>query len=314
MKNKEKVVLKKIEERMKLKLLTKDAKIEDVYISIPEINRPALPLAGFFERFDNDRIQVIGNVEYCYLKTLTKEERLKRYEQIFSRKIPCIIYCRNLVPEDEVLSLANYYEIPIFNTNETTSSFLTEIIPWLKIELAPTSLVHGVMVDVYGEGVLIIGKSGIGKSEAALELIKRGHRLVTDDAVSLKRISDETLIGTAPDVTQYFMELRGVGVINIKTLYGVASVIESQKVDMVIKLVDWDEHDHYDRLGLEENYKEYMGNKIFCYKIPVSPGRNIATIIEAAAINHRQKQMGYNAAKELYDRIQTHNGDENDNE
>lgn len=189
-------------------------------------------------------------------------------------------------------------------TKMATSAFTAEIIRWLNVKLAPCISVHGVLVDIFGEGVLITGESGIGKSEAALELIKRGHRLVTDDVVEIRKVSDETLIGTAPDITKHFIELRGIGIVDVKTLYGVSSVKDTQSIDMVIRLEDWDKEKEYDRLGLEEEYTEYLGNKVVCHNIPIRPGRNLAIICETAAINHRQKKMGYNAAQALYERVQ----------
>ena len=194
--------------------------------------------------------------------------------------------------------------MPIFKTKKTTSAFVAEVIRWLNVELAPRISVHGVLVDVYGEGLLIMGESGIGKSEAALELIKRGHRLVSDDVVEIRKVSDETLIGTAPDITRHFIELRGIGIIDVKNLYGVSCVKETQGIDMVIKLEEWSRDKEYDRLGLEEEYTEFLGNKVVCHSIPIRPGRNLAVICETAAVNYRQKQMGYNAARELYNRVQ----------
>ena len=189
-------------------------------------------------------------------------------------------------------------------TKKSTSSFMAEIIRWLNVKLAPCISIHGVLVDVYGVGVLITGESGIGKSEAALELIKRGHRLVSDDVVELRKVSDETIIGSAPDITKHFIELRGIGIVDVKTLFGVSSVRDTQNIDLVIKLEEWDKDKEYDRLGLEEEYTEYLGNRIVCHRIPIRPGRNLAVICESAAVNHRQKNMGYNAAQELYNRVQ----------
>ena len=203
-----------------------------------------------------------------------------------------------------MLRLAEQYEVPVFMTKMTTSSFMAEIIRWLNVELAPCISIHGVLVDVYGEGVLIMGESGIGKSEAALELIKRGHRLVTDDVVEIRKVSDATLIGSSPDITRHFIELRGIGIIDVKTLFGVESVKNTQSIDLVIKLEEWDREKEYDRLGLEEEYTEFLGNQVVCHSLPIRPGRNLALIVEAAAVNHRQKKMGYNAAKELYNRVQ----------
>ena len=202
------------------------------------------------------------------------------------------------------IELAKKYQIPILKSAESTSSFSAEVIRWLKVQLAPCIVIHGVLVDVYGEGVLITGESGIGKSEAALELIKRGHRLVTDDVVEIRKVSDETLIGTAPEITRHFIELRGIGIIDVKTLFGVESVKETQGIDMVIHLEDWDKEKEYDRFGLEEEYTEILGNKVVCHNLPVRPGRNLAVIVESAAVNWRQKKMGYNAARELYNRVQ----------
>ncbi|MBR5316262.1 MAG: HPr(Ser) kinase/phosphatase, partial [Lachnospiraceae bacterium] len=218
--------------------------------------------------------------------------------------IPCIVFCRELHPDEIFLKKAIEKGVPILMTKKATSAFTAEIIRWMNVKLAPCISVHGVLVDVYGEGVLITGESGIGKSEAALELIKRGHRLVTDDVVEIRKVSEETLIGTAPDITKHFIELRGIGIIDVKMLFGVSSVKETQSIDLVIHLEDWDKDKEYDRLGLQEEYTEYLGNKVICHNIPIRPGRNLAVICESAAVNHRQKKMGYNAAQELYARVQ----------
>ena len=223
---------------------------------------------------------------------------------LLSYKIPCIIFCRNLKPDDSLIEKAKKANVPVFSTETPTSAFSAEIIRWLNVELAPCISIHGVLVDVYGVGVLIMGESGIGKSEAALELIKRGHRLVSDDVVEIRKVSDETLVGTAPDITRHFIELRGIGIVDVKMLYGVQSVRETQNIDLVITLEEWDRDKEYDRLGLEEQYTEFLGNKVVCHQLPIRPGRNLAIIVETAAINHRQKSMGYNAAQELYKRVQ----------
>ena len=300
----ERVKLAKVIEKMHLENITPQIDVSEIWLHVPEVNRPALQLTGVYDQFDNDRIQIIGNVEYSYLKSLTEEERFERYNQLLSSNIPCLVFCRSLRPENKVLELAVKHQIPILLCDMATSTFMAEVIRWLKVQLAPCIVIHGVLVDVYGEGVLITGESGIGKSEAALELIKRGHRLVTDDAVEIRKVSDEELIGTAPGVTKYFIELRGIGIIDVKTLFGVESVKETQQINMVIQLEDWKRDKEYDRLGLEEEYTEYLGNKVVCHALPIRPGRNLAVIVEAAAVNHRQKKMGYNAAKELYRRVQ----------
>lgn len=303
MKDLQKVTLGRVAEKMGLVCLTPDVDYEDVNITVAEVNRPALQLAGFFDQFDNDRIQIIGNVEFSYLDGLEPAERLERYRQIFEYDIPCIVFCRNLDPGKEVAELATDYEIPLFKSGDTTSAFIGEVIRRLNVRLAPAAMIHGVLVDVYGEGVLILGDSGIGKSEAAIALIQRGHRLIADDAVEIRKVSDETLIGTAPDITKHFIELRGIGILDIKTLFGVRSIKDTGRIDMVIKLEEWDPEKTYERMGLEEHYVEYLGNKVECYTIPVRPGRNLAAIVETAAVNHRQKKMGYNAAEELTKRL-----------
>jgi HPr kinase/phosphorylase len=300
----EELKIDKIIEKMELKLLTPDIETGDKVVTVPDINRPALQLTGFFDHFDSERVQVIGHVEAAYMETLDEETRKDRYEQLMSYNIPCIVFCRSMMPDAQMIEAAREYQIPLLQTDKATSSFEAEIIRWMKVMLAPTISIHGVLVDVYGEGVLITGESGIGKSEAALELIKRGHRLVTDDVVQISKVSDETLIGTAPEITRHFIELRGIGIIDVKTLFGVESVKETQGIDMVIHLEDWDKDKEYDRFGLEEEYTEILGNKVVCHNLPVRPGRNLAVIVESAAVNWRQKKMGYNAARELYNRVQ----------
>ena len=273
-------------------------------ITSSAINRPALQLTGYFEHFDSTRIQIIGYVEYSYLMHLELDERIRAFDDFASHDIPLIIFTTMTMPGEELLEVCRKHKVPVLRTDRTTSDFSAALIRWLRIELTASISIHGVLIDVYGEGVLITGESGIGKSEAALELIKRGHRLVSDDVVELSRISDAVLIGEAPDITRHLMELRGIGIIDVKTLFGIESVENTKTIDMVIKLEEWDRDKEYDRLGLEEQFTEYLGNRVECYAIPVRPGRNLAVIIETAAVNHRQKRMGYNAAKELYKRVQ----------
>ena len=446
------VQMKQIVEKMNLKNLTPDVELSDKAVEVPDINRPALQLTGFFERFDSERVQVIGYVEYSYLTTLEEKKKeeiydtllsykipclvfcralkpddmllqkateanipvfstdshtsafmaeiirwlnvqlapcisihgvlvdvygvgvlimgesgigkseaalelikrghrlvsddvveirkvsdetlvgtapditrhfielrgigivdvktlfgvqsVREYDTLLSYKIPCLVFCRALKPDDMLLQKATEANIPVFSTDSHTSAFMAEIIRWLNVQLAPCISIHGVLVDVYGVGVLIMGESGIGKSEAALELIKRGHRLVSDDVVEIRKVSDETLVGTAPDITRHFIELRGIGIVDVKTLFGVQSVRETKNIDLVITLEEWNKEREYDRLGLEDQYTEFLGNKVVCHNLPIRPGRNLAIIVETAAINHRQKSMGYNAAQELYQRVQ----------
>ncbi len=297
------VSMKKFMKQMKLENLTPEIDLEDVVITQTDINRPALQLAGFFDYFDHHRIQIIGQVEYTYMEKQGEEKSMAMMEKIMSYKVPGIVFCRDLPVTDELLAMAVKHQIPIMKTAVDTSSFSSEVTRWLKVELAPRISIHGVLVDIYGEGVLITGESGIGKSEVALELIHRGHRLVSDDVVEIKKVSDATLIGSAPDITRHFIELRGIGIIDAKTLFGVESVKDTQAIDLVIKLEEWNKDQEYDRMGLEENYIEYLGNKVVCHSIPIRPGRNVAIICESAAVNYRQKKMGYNAARELYNRV-----------
>lgn len=298
------VNLTEIISKMKLENLTPEIDVKGIKITQPDINRPALQLAGYFEHHEPTRVQIIGFVEYSYMEALPEEKKLEIYHQFFSYTMPCVVYCRELQPDPLFRQIAIEKKVPILMTKKATSAFMAEIIRWLNVKLAPCISVHGVLVDVYGEGVLITGESGIGKSEAALELIRRGHRLVSDDVVEIRKVSDDTLIGSAPDITKHFIELRGIGIIDVKTLYGVSSVRDTQNIDLVIRLEDWNKDKEYDRLGLEEEYTEYLGNKVVCHSIPIRPGRNLAVICESAAVNHRQKKMGYNAAQELYTRVQ----------
>ena len=293
------VRMEKVVEKFKLENLTPDIDIKSIKITMPDVNRPALQMAGYFEHFDSSRLQVIGFVEYTYMEGISEEQKRVVYDKLMSYDIPCVVFCRELQPDPIFLEIAHKYNRPVFSTKKNTSVFMAEAIRWLNVKLAPCISVHGVLVDVYGEGVLITGESGIGKSEAALELVKRGHRLVTDDAVEIRKVSDETLVGSAPDVTKHLIELRGIGIVDVKALFGAASVKDTQSIDMVIRLEDWDKDKEYDRLGLEEEYTEYLGNKVVCYTLPIRPGRNLAVICETAAVNHRQKKMGYNAAQEL---------------
>ena len=298
------VTIQELIDKMKMKNVTPEIDVEKIVLTHPDVNRPALQLAGFFDHFDKDRVQIIGYVEQEYIRQMAPERRREMYDKLLAEKIPCLVYSRSQMPDEDMLELCNHYDVPCMVSDMSTSDLMAEVIRWLKVKLAPCITIHGVLVDVFGEGVLIMGESGIGKSEAALELIKRGHRLVTDDVVEIGKVSDETLVGTAPDITKHFIELRGIGIIDVKTLFGVESVKDTQNINLVIKLEEWDKDKEYDRLGLEDQYTELLGNQVVCHCIPVRPGRNLAVIVETASINHRQKMMGYNAAKELYRRVQ----------
>ncbi len=263
------VTIAELIEKMKMKNMTPEIDVENAVVSHPDVNRPALQLAGFFDHFDKDRVQIVGFVEQEYIRQMEPERKKEVFARLLAEKIPCLIYSRGMVPDEDVLALCNHYDVPCMVSEQSTCDLMAEVI-----------------------------------REAALELIKRGHRLVTDDVVQIRKVSDETLIGSAPDITKHFIELRGIGIIDVKSLYGVESIKETQSIDMVIKLEEWDRDKEYDRLGLEDQYTEFLGNQVVCHAIPVRPGRNLAIIVETAAINYRQKKMGYNAAKELYNRVQ----------
>ena len=291
-------------DKLNLINLTPEVPVEDIIITEPDIHRPALQLTGYFENFSADRIQIMGIQEHSYIKTLSQERKEEVFDAFLSKKMPAFIFTHGLQPDEVFKEKAVKYQVPLLSTEQQTAPLIAEILRWLNVQLAPCKSMHGVLVDCYGVGVLLMGESGIGKSEAALELIKRGHRLVTDDVVEIHKVSEVTLVGTAPEITRNFIELRGVGVVDIKTLFGVQSVIETACIDLVIKLKEWDQEEDYDRLGLNDEYIEILGNKVVCHSIPIRPGRNLAVIVEAAAINYRQKKMGYNAAQELYKRVQ----------
>ena len=302
------VTITELIKKMKMKNVLPEIDTDKVVLSHPDVNRPALQLTGFFDHFDRERVQIIGYVEQAYINTLPREVRVERYDKLLSSEIPCVVYSRGQEPDEDMQDLCLHYQVPLRVSDKSTSDLMAEVIRWLKVKLAPCISIHGVLVDVFGEGVLIMGESGIGKSEAALELIKRGHRLVSDDVVEIRKVSDATLVGSAPDITKHFIELRGIGIIDVKSLYGVESVKDTQNIDMVIKLEDWDKDKEYDRLGLEDRYTEFLGNQVVCHNIPIRPGRNLAIIVESAAVNYRQKKMGYNAAQELYNRVQANLG------
>lgn len=297
------VTVSELAEKMSLTNLTPDLELDKRVIDFYDVNRPALQLTGFFDHFDESRVQIVGYVEQEYMETLSDEVVYERFEKLLSFKVPCIVFSRSYQPAEPILTLCLKSGIPCLVSSQTTSDLTSEMVRWLKVRLAPCISIHGVLVDVYGEGVLIMGDSGIGKSEAALELIKRGHRLVTDDVVEIRKVSDETLIGSAPAVTKNFIELRGIGIINIKNLFGFESVKDTQQIDMVIKLEDWNREKEYDRLGLTDHYTEFLGNRVICHEIPIRPGRNLAIIVECAAVNNRAKKMGHNAASELFKRV-----------
>ena len=298
------VTVSTIQERFNLVNYTTELNLDDAHVTVADVNRPALQLHGFYEHFEPSRIQVIGNVESAYLSKKTDAEKAESFSKLFSYEIPCVIFCRGEKPAQVIVEEATKAKIPILGTDRSTSEFMAALIFSLNMDFAPYTTIHGVLVDVYGEGLLITGESGIGKSEAALELIRRGHRLVSDDVVEIRRPNSESLYGRAPSITQYLIELRGIGIIDVKSLYGVEAVKDEQRIDLVIKLEDWTKEKEYDRLGMTDEYMNILGIDVTCHSLPIRPGRNLAIICETAAVNHRQKKMGYNAAEELYRRVQ----------
>lgn len=300
------VPLDEIVRENNLKPLHKSRDYGEARVRTAEVNRPALQLAGFYDYFDPRRLQLIGRVECTYLESIGPAARRAALEELMSFDIAALIICHNCVPFPECLELADKYDRNLFITDQDTSELLADIIGMLRSAMAPRLTMHGVLVDVYGEGLLITGESGVGKSETALELIKRGHRLIADDAVEIRRISRTTLMGSAPEMIRYYMELRGIGVIDVRRTYGVAAVKPETAIDLVVNFENWDNNKFYDRLGMETEYTAILGNSLPCVTIPVAPGRNLAVILELAAMNNRQKKLGYNAAEALaqeHDRI-----------
>jgi len=276
-----------------------EAKNNKIDITTSDVNRPGLQFSGFYEHFAYERVQIIGKVETTFIEQLPDDVLAERADRFFNYPIPCLIVTRDLNIRQEIIDAAQKYDRYLLRTKEASTKFINRLINYLDEKLAPQITIHGDLVDVYGIGVLLLGESGIGKSETALELIKRGHRLVADDAVEISKISEDKLQGSSPEIIRHFIEIRGIGILDIKTLYGVGSVRNSMNIDLVIQLEEWDEDKYYDRLGLEDDYIKFLDVKVPKLTIPVRPGRNLAIIVEVAAMNHRQKQMGYNAAHEL---------------
>lgn len=287
---------------------------ENILISSKDVNRPGVEFTGFLDFYDNKRILVVGHTENAFLGRYSQEERERALEGLISRKPPAIIICRSLKPYPEMMEAAKRHGVALLGTADTTSSLVAALVSYMNVELAPRVTRHGVLVEVYGEGILLVGDSGVGKSETAIELIKRGHRLIADDAVEIRRVSKKSLVGTAPENIRHFIELRGIGIINARRIFGMGAVKLTEKIDMVINLEIWDKTKVYDRMGMENEYTEILGLRVPVLTIPVKPGRNLAVIIEVAAMNNRQKKMGYNAAKELLRNLgMTYNDDDNGN-
>lgn len=293
------VSLEKVVSDLSFSVVYTPHELKDIFITSQDVNRPGLILSGFGEHFDPDRIQFLGLTEVEYVNSLDDATADESMERLLSRKPAALLITRGLELKTSFIDIAKKYEVPVLSTAESTSGCMSATISYLGVELAQRITRHGVFVEVYGEGVLILGDSGVGKSETALELINRGHRLIADDAVEIRRVSNKTLVGSAPDNIRHFIELRGVGVLNARRLFGMGAVKLTEKIDMVIQLELWDQDKVYDRLGLENEYIDILGIKVPVSVVPVKPGRNLSIIIEAAAMNNRQKKMGYNAAREL---------------
>ena len=297
------VPLTKLAKEFDLKPLYESTDYEKIRVTVDDVSRPGLQLAGFFDHFEPMRLQVLGNVETSYLQKLSSEQRAIIFDHLLSYQVPALIIARGMEPLPECLEMARKHNITVLQSPETTSYIISSLITYLKAALAPRVTRHGVLVEIYGEGILIIGDSGIGKSETAIELVKRGHRLVADDAVEIKKISSSELTGEAPDVLRHYIELRGIGVINVAKLFGMGAVKDSVGIDMIINIVPWHDGEVYDRLGLEQQYTDILGVKVPSITVPVTPGRNLAVIFEVAAMNNRQKRMGYNAAEEFTEQL-----------
>ena len=300
------VLLSKLVQDFGLEVFYASTDYESIKLTVEDLARPGLPLAGYFDHYDPMRLQVMGNVEMSYVNRMSEEDRSRTFDRLLSYKFPAVLIARGIKPGELMLEIAKKHNVTILGTTEPTSAMISAIITYLNTALAPRITRHGVMIEAYGECVLITGDSGIGKSEAAVDLVKRGHRLIADDAVEIKKVSAHSLIGTAPDLIRNYIELRGIGIINVAKLFGIGAIKQDNEINLVVNIVPWNTHEAYDRLGLEEKYTEILGVKVPMYTIPITPGRNLAMIIEVAAMNNRQRRMGYNAALEFTEQINRH--------
>ena len=300
------VALKELVKEFGLQIEYAATDYDSIRLTVPDLSRPGLQLAGYFDHFEPVRLQIMGNVEISYLSKLSPAERTITLDRLFSYKFPALILSRDTQPSPECLAMARKHNVTLLRSKEVTSTMISGVISYLTSAMSPRITRHGVLMDVLGEGILLIGESGIGKSEAAMELIKRGHRLVADDAVEIRRISGNTLVGTAPELIRNYIELRGIGIVNVARLFGMGAVRSDKKIDLVVNIVPWKTDEVYDRLGLEDQHMDILGVKVPMYTIPITPGRNLAVIMEVAAINNRQRKMGYNSAVEFTEQINRH--------
>lgn len=300
------ILLQDLVNEFSLEIVYQASDYEKIRLTMEDVSRPGLQLAGYFYHFEPMRLQVMGNVEVSYLEKLSEAERAITFDRLLSYKIPAFLIARNLPVDPLLLEMAQKHNVTLLRSKEATSTIVSAIITYLKSALAPRITRHAVLMEVYGEGLLLMGESGMGKSEAAIELLKRGHRMIADDAVEIRKVSGETLMGTAPELVRNYVELRGIGIINVAKLFGMGAVKVENEVNLIVNVVPWDHHASYDRLGLEDQYTELLGVKVPTYTIPITPGRNLAVILEVAAMNNRQRKMGYNPAKEFTEQMNRH--------
>ena len=297
------VLLKELVDEFSLEIVHKATDFEKVRLTVEDISRPGLQLAGYFYHFEPMRLQVMGNMEASYMEKLSDAEKAITYDRLFSYKFPAFLVARNIHVDPQMVEMAQKHNVTLLRSKDATSTIVSAIITYLKSALAPRITRHAVLMEVYGEGLLLMGESGMGKSETAIELLKRGHRMIADDAVEIRKVAGDTLMGTSPELVRNYVELRGIGIINVAKLYGMGSVKAENAIDLIVNVVPWDQHASYDRLGLEDQYTELLGVKVPTYTIPISPGRNLAVILEVAAMNNRQRKMGYNPAKEFTEQM-----------
>ena len=300
------VLLSTLVKECHLEVFYASSDYDKIRLTVPDVSRPGLQLAGYYDHFEPMRLQVMGNVEISYLQKFSEEEKMLTYDRFLSYRSPALLIARGVEPCSQCVEMAKKHDVTILCSKEATSTVSSNIITWLKAALAPSITRHGVLMEVYGEGLLLIGESGIGKSEAAIELLKRGHRMIADDAVEIRKISENALMGTAPELIRNYVELRGIGIVNVAKLFGMGAVKAENLIDLVVNIVPWDKKKVYDRLGAEDQYMDILGVQIPMNTIPITPGRNLAVILEVAAMNNRQRKMGYNPAQEFTEQMERH--------
>lgn len=297
------VLLKDLVDEFSLEIVHQSTDFDKIRLLVEDVSRPGLQLAGYFYHFEPMRLQVMGNMEASFIEKLSDAERAISFDRLFSYKFPAFLIARDIQVDPVIVEMAQKHDVTLLRSKDATSTIVSAIITYLKSALAPRITRHAVLMEIYGEGVLLMGESGMGKSETAIELLKRGHRMIADDAVEIRRIAGDILMGTSPELVRNYVELRGIGIINVAKLYGMGAVKAENEINLIVNVVPWEKHASYDRLGLEDQYTELLGVKIPTYTIPISPGRNLAVILEVAAMNNRQRKMGYNPAKEFTEQM-----------